>query len=526
MRPGGRADGGDDGAALILALLIVMVVAVVVSAMLSFGDTSVRVTVALRAQAAGAYAADGAGQAAVNALRTDPSSAMAGQCFSTSSNWQPQLPNFYPGSTGAPATSAYVSCTPDSGNGSGGGATSPNASPGSAILTLGTGTGGEDGIKVNSNAGPIKIRGGVFSNSTINIASGGISNTFTPASSAYNLARGACVNQNLITPAAATTCNYTAVDSRGTDPGTLTPHGASYNAPAAPTGNGTIGTCGGSVKYQTVTPGRFTSVAALNALTGCTTGIVNFTPGTYYFDFKDTGLAHNWVVQNTYVIAGTPTIPLTSTPTPAQMPTACVAPADAAATTSSGVLFVFGGDSQLSLTHQGSPGAQVTICASASANGPPIAFYGLKTALSGSFPVSAQGGCTTALPASTPCAVISTDQSPKTTLTIQGTTYTVPAWININLNNSTNQVFRWGLITRALSVGTTGSADLSGALIDVPSVAANPNPTPNIMYLNVYVCEQSSTCGAAAGKLGLRIKVQVSASSPRTVTVLSWSTQR
>lgn len=517
----GTRPRNDRGASLILTLIIVTVVSVVVTALLSFAFTSSRITVELHERGASSYSADGAAQIAINALRRDEFNGAAGQCVTSASSMV--LPNFYPGVNAAAPSTAYVSCTPGAGNGSSSGATSANASPGSAVLTLGTGTGGEDGISAGSNAGPIRVRGGVFSNATINVASGGIANTYDrPPSLPYNLARGACVNQNLITPAAYTTCNYTAVDTRGADPGTLTPHGASYDPPAVAPADGTIGTCAGGVKYQTVTPGRFTSAAALTALTGCTTGIVHFLPGTYYLDFKDTG-SHVWTVDRTYVIGGTPTIPLTTTPTVAQMPTACVSPADALATAASGVRFVFGGDSQLVLGHQGSPGGQLTVCASTSGSGPPIAVYGLKTALGGTFPVSAQSGCVTNLPPTTPrCAVIYTDQSPNTTVTIQGTTYTPAALVTINLNNSTNQVFRWGLITRALQIGTTGSANLSLPVIDVPDVAASPIPEPNIMYLTVYVCPGASTC-SGSGTQRLRVKVQVSSTPPRTVTVLSWS---
>lgn len=509
----------DRGASLVLMLVIITVVSVVVTALVSFAFTSSRTAVQAREQRAATYAADGAAQIAINALRRDEFNGAAGHCVTGASSML--LPDFYPGANGAAPSTAYVSCTPGPANGSSGGATSANASPGSAVLTLGTGAGGEDGITVTSNAGPIKVRGGVFSNSSINVTAGGIDNTYNRGVP-YNLARGSCINQQLITPAAYTTCNYSAADARGEDPGTLTPHGASYDPPPVAPADGTIGACTGGATYQALTPGRYTSAAALTALTGCSTAIVHFTPGTYYFDFKDAG-SHVWTVDRTYVIGGTPTIPLTTTPTVAQMPTACVSPADALATTTSGVRFVFGGDSRLVLTHQGSPGGQITICASKSASGPPIAIYGLKVALGGAFPVSAPSGCvTTVSPATSRCALIYTGQSPNTTLTIQGTTYTPMALITINMNNSTNQVFRWGLVTRALLIGTTGSANVGLPLIDVPDVAASPIPEPNIMYLAVYLCRGAATC-TGSGTPRLRVKVQVSATAPRSATVLSWS---
>lgn len=511
----------DRGATLVFALIIVTTIALVMTAVMSMAFTGARTTVAMRDRGDVTYGADAAAQLAINALRTDTFNGTPGQCVTAAASTT--LPSFYPAAGSSAPSSAYVTCTPGPGNATGSGATSANASPGSAVLTLGTAP-GEDGIYVSSNAGPIKIRGGVFSNSTINAQSGGLQNTYNnPPSLPYNLARGACINPQLITPAQYTTCNYAAPDQRGQDPGTLTPHGLSYDTPPAATQDGTIAPCAPGATYQTVFPGRFTNAADLNGLTGCSTGIVWFKPGRYYFDFQDAG-SHVWNVNKTYVIAGTPTIPLAATPNPAQMPTSCVPPAAATATKdTTGALFVLGGDSQLALSHQGSPGGQIALCAFRSENGPPIAVYGLKTPLGGTFPVRAQSGCITAVAPATPrCSLIYTDQSPNTTLTIQGTTYTPQAQLTVNLNNSTNQVFRWGLIARTLWLGTTGSADLGLPLIDVPDVAASPLPGPNVMYLSVYVCPATTTCGPT-GRLRLRIKVQVTAVPPRAVTVLSWS---
>ena len=82
-----RLDPADDtGATLVLALILITVVALVIGALLSFADTSVRVTVALRSQAAAIYGSDGAAQAAITALRRSPfnndtSSATYPKCF-------------------------------------------------------------------------------------------------------------------------------------------------------------------------------------------------------------------------------------------------------------------------------------------------------------------------------------------------------------------------------------------------------------------------------------------------------------
>jgi len=517
----------DRGAALLLALIIVVVFAIGLSALLTFSDTSIRSTVALRDQASVNYDADGAAQVAINQLRKDNFNGASGGCTTAATL---VLPNFYPATATAPAASAAVKCTPDALNATSGGGSTSNTSPGSALLALATVASGETGISANVLAGAIKIRGGVFSNSTID-APGGLSNVWTPPASnpsgkTYNIARGACTGTITVNPAyGTTTCNYgTTADTRGDDPGTLPGAPASYSAPTASTAAGTIGTCAGGRTYQTVTPGLFTSASALNGLTGCSQNIVVFTPGTYYFNFTGSG-THLWDAPAINIIGGTPTIPLTTTPSADDMVTACIGPGDTGSTTSSGVLFVFGGDSQLGVNTSSGNGSQMTLCASNS-TGPPIAIYGLKTAVTGVNTVPAQSGCVTAIPPSTPnCSMITTGNSPKSTLTIRGTTYVPKAKISITLNNASRKVFYWGLITRSIAFSGTGSADVSSALVDVPDVAASPTPGPTIMYLDVYVCPGSSTC-SATGTIRLRAKALVSAVAPRTVSVLSWSVQR
>jgi len=101
-----RWKGDDAGAALPLVLILVTVIAVVLGALLSFADTSVRTTVNLRDQAASAYTADGALQAAINSIRAGTFTGAAGEhCFGGSDTLA--LPNFGAGG------SAAVSCTAD-----------------------------------------------------------------------------------------------------------------------------------------------------------------------------------------------------------------------------------------------------------------------------------------------------------------------------------------------------------------------------------------------------------------------------
>jgi hypothetical protein len=522
----------DDGASLIIVLIIVTVVAAVLGVVLSQADTSIRTTVALSDEANSYYGIDGAAQVAVSQLQK--SGFPGGNCGSATDESTP-FNGWVAGSGSDAGGSVRVHC--DRSDNGAVDPDTPNTSPGSAILTLATVASGEDGIYVNSTApgsnNPVKVRGGIFSNSTINVAAGQLQNSWTPPASnpnakTYVVARGACTGTIQYNSAYGTkTCNLgSASDPRGLDPGTLAQHGGSYDPPTASTSNATISTCGSGDKYQYVTPGRLTSAAALNGMTGCGKGIVWFKPGVYYFDFQDAGESNRvWNIDDTFVVAGTPASNnvLTANPSAASWPDACVPPTPSGTTTGTGAEFVFGSNSRVSITHQGNPGGQLTICGSntsaATGGGPPIAVYGLKTSVG---PVAAQGGCVTSV--SGRCALIYTDQSPNTSLTIQGTTYTPRSWLNLSLNNSTNQVFRWGLITRSISINTTGSPDLSNAVIDVPDAALIPIPTPKNYYLSVYYCAGQATC-ASGGTLALRVTVQVSVTTPATATVLSWSEQ-
>jgi Tfp pilus assembly protein PilX len=532
----------DSGAALIVALVIVVVFALGLSALLSFSDTSIRTTVALRNQASDAYDADGAAQVAINQLRKDNFNGVAGGCNTATTA---VLPNFYPATNTAAAASAAVRCTPDPTYSNGGGGGGANSSPGSAILTLGNGTAGEYGLYYNSsNNASFKVKGGVFSDSTI-FLQGNKSNLENTATGSYVYAMGTCSSDGsskiISTPAAV--CNYSsnpvsANDRRGMDPGTIPTHGASFDPPAAPTAAGTVlpVTCTSQTVYE-FQPGVYRSAAALNALTAsagaCSGSVWHFNPGTYFFDFTDVAIAHRWTVNSGFLVGGTPTAsPFTVAKVAAETGPYCIAPVTGGTNYGQGVKFVFGGDSRMEVKKGGaSANPNVHICASNSSSGPPIALYGLKTGIgSGAFAIAGQTGCITQLGYvfggdTTHCAVLQTYNDPSPGLTIYGTTYTPKSIIDLYLNNNTTQVFRWGLVTRGFYSGSTGSSDLSNAIIAVPDDAPAPFALPNLMYLDVYVCPNSGTCDAS-GQVRLRVKVLVSPVTPRTVSVLSWAVQR
>jgi len=541
----------DRGAALLLVLVVVTVVALAGAALLSFSDTSIRTTVALRGQGAAAYAADGAGQVAVNQLRADNFNGVANGCSTTATPLK--LSNFYPASNGTPVTSAAVKCTPDPAN-TGIGSVGSNSSPGSAMLSLGTGQGGEDGIWDGSvNNLSFKVNGGVFSNSNINLggpssgigATGNVKSVIeNQSTNSYVLAMGAISGPGsiLVTPPTTVTPNYStdpqsALDRRRLDPQLVPGHGTSFDPPSAPTTTATVEACSVKKVYE-LFPGLYTSAASLNALTSsnsaCFGSIVHFNPGSYYFNFQDAG-SHKWTSSAAWVVAGTPTVLPLNVATPPVMTLAnpaCVGPGAAAATTSSGVEFVFGGDSRMDYTKNGSNNGNVEICASNATSGPPVAIYGLKTAIgAGAMAVPALSGCLTATPYvaagdSGHCALIQSYQDPNPKFTVHGMVYAPTAPIDIFFNNSTAQYFQWGLVARTILIDSTGSASaLINATISVPNTAPAPFALPNIMYLDVYVCPGSSSCDTT-GTVQLRAKVQLTATIPTTATVLSWSTQR
>jgi hypothetical protein len=535
------AEGEDRGAALLLALILITVIALVTAALLSFSDTSIRTTVALRAQGSSVYAADGAAQAAINAMRKgtfNNDSTQGGKCFGSgaSASTTLPLPNFFPGTTGSAATSAIVSCVPDPAS-----APSPypvpvtvQNKPGAAILTLGSGIPGEDGVNINSNAGAVKVHGGVFSNSTINTSPGLTNN----ANNSWVYARGACTGTITVTATSTKACNYATANTNGTDPGLLSPHQATYDPPAPPTTTPALPLCNPAnpAAVKQFSPGLYRSAAALNNMTAqtsskCSDSIWHFNPGTYYFDFTDAG-SHQWMIGTGVLVGGTPSNPLNIN-TPPATPGSCISPL--LSTTAQGVNFVFGGDSRMFVTGSGiQHSGRVEICGTYDTNASPVAYYGLKATIgTGTFQVAGESGCITATPypSGGTCPVLSTDNAPNSQLYIQGTTYTPKAVLDVYLNNNTSQVFKYGLISRSLLIHSTGSSDLTNPVIELPDDSLGTSNTSTVVYLSVYVCPESGSC-SVSGTPKLRVKVQILdptgtvVGGARQISVQSWSLQR
>lgn len=369
MRRLTRALAGDGGSSMVLVLIIVTVLAVSLAALLSLVNTNVRATVGLRGQAAAEYASDGALQAAINGIRNSTYNGGSGQrCFGATDTLS--LPGF------TDPDSAAVTCTADPAKVL---IQCPSLSrcnrPGAAILTLGRVT-GEDGVNIQQPTGStFRVHGTVFSNTTINVVNGSLT------TNARVYARGACTGTIVSTPAPS--CSYgSTANPIGDDPGYL-PAAATVPARRA------LPACTTQSSVVTFQPGYYDDAVGLSAMmagnSACRHSTWWFTPGTYYFDFHNSGANTNpllsaganvWTVDDGYLVAGRPVdaggAVLAAPPVPAVIPGSCQNPINSASAV--GVQFIFGGDSQFAIKS-----GRAEICGTYSAATPPVAVYGLKT---------------------------------------------------------------------------------------------------------------------------------------------------
>lgn len=390
-----RRDRGDRGAMLVIAIVVITVVALVTGFVLTRGQGSLKATIALRNVAGTTYAADGAAQVALNALRTgywddtddapatvvppgwvfnnDPGDGCFGKGKTgiVSEDDDLELKGFYPASksSGDGPTSAFVVCEPEVATGRQGTArhvTNAN-SPGDAIIMLGNNA-GEVGL-YNFNK-VLSVRGGIRVNSTIT-ANGEIE-----VNDANVSARGAsCTN---ITVSA----GYT--KSCGTGSGPSDPNYAAdiSTIPAYQP----VPSCPASGPYIAFEPGYYDDATALETLSSSCNKILWFKPGTYYFDFHnsstngdplfESGIAsssnNEWTISNRKVIGGA--LAAGGTPTAGTpIPGACQNPIDSAS--AQGVQFVFGGDSRIYFDSD----SKAELCATYRSNVPPIVIYGNKS---------------------------------------------------------------------------------------------------------------------------------------------------
>jgi hypothetical protein len=415
----------EDGAALVLVLILVTVIALGLAALLTRSDTGIRATVGLRDQAAATYNADGAMQAAVNNLRNSTYNHAAGQtCFNGSDTLQ--LNGFY-GSDSAAVTcqadpkKVLIRCP----------SLSDCNRPGNAILTLGNVV-GEDGLNISQPTGStFRVHGNVFSNSNINVVNGALN------TNAAAWARTACAGTIQSTPPPA--CNYGSTGNvLGDDPGYVA------DETSAPI-HRNLPTCNRPNSVVTFLPGTYDDAVGLSNMmttsSPCKGSTWWFTPGAYYFDFRNSGVNANpllpggtnsntWTVNDGYLVAGTPIDPTGPPPVPASIPGSCNNPiknADAV-----GVQFIFGGDSRFAVK-----AGQAEICGSYHTNKAPVALYGLST---GSDTPTAWTGAAGSLKVSSVTSAGSfTGATPAALATADATAdpATFASWTSTNKNDST-----------------------------------------------------------------------------------------
>lgn len=364
----------DSGMMLVVALVIITTVAVVTGAMLSHGWTNFRATVGLRGVAGTSYAADAAAKVAINNLRlgsdapgwitpTFPgvwddwvytNNADGTGCFGavgTAPDNKLELngtgpAQFYPASGDqSGATTARVDCTQVPGTGifSGVGVENPDPTDAFARALTTIGTGSLQGMTLKplgtGNNAPMPMRGGVASETFIDVDNGAL------VTDGYVWAEGNCIGQIIGAQKVCNTAGQVPTPATPTSPVTSVP---TFKDP--------------STAGCTFSPGFYNNATALSAAVNAC-GIAYFSSGQYYFDFRDEEhLGTNVWNITTKVIGGETTGSST-------IPGACRSPINNTSVT--GVQFVFGGNSRISL----SDSAQVELCGPTNGGEPPMTLY-------------------------------------------------------------------------------------------------------------------------------------------------------
>lgn len=342
-----RQQCDDTGAALLIALGFVALFGLMIGAILGFSDTSLRATETVQTQRENVYAADGAVEATIAAMRNDANMGRFGgaACDQT----VPDLNGH----------SVVVTCTAHTNSGVGGGI----GGTGDAIITK---SGSEFGIYRDAN-GSLPVGGNIRSNSTILLGGGA-----TIAATGDVSAPGAC------------DAGVTAGPGKTRDCGAGTITSVPSYTPASGTGTATHTPClaqGTVVKFE---PGTYNSAAALNNLmsTGspCAQSLFYFKPGVYTFNFPVGD--DEWLINdaNLNILGGAPlgfTLPsdalapttLKATLLGFTFPGAC----DEA---QQGVQFIFTGTSRMNST-----AGTTELCGRWNGSDPPISVYGSTNVL-------------------------------------------------------------------------------------------------------------------------------------------------
>ncbi|MCU1432462.1 MAG: hypothetical protein JWP95_1567 [Actinotalea sp.] len=373
---------GDEGASLVLVMVFIIAVGLVVTALLSYAQTGITSARATQSRQLLASDASGAMDVAINAIRTSAYADPATQSCPADGITVPGV-----------ESSVRVTCTPAPGTGISAGTVPITAlnRPGSAVLTLGTGS--ETGLTLSSNS-VLRIKGRVYVNSTSTSIRADASNAQVWVTGAPVIAKGSCPsNANKVVSTESVTCNSPGSPPEGKDPALLTnadmAGGSAIAAGYAQPPSGlsqlvhrVVPTCPGSGTVQ-LSPGYYDDAVALSSLTNSCGRPIQLLPGVYYLDFRNEEMAslatgarpmtsgtNVWTINRAAarVVGGTLTTPGNFT-----IPGACVSPLT---TTSNnqGVQLVFGGSSRIDVQ-----AGQLELCGQYAVDRPPLVVYGAKT---------------------------------------------------------------------------------------------------------------------------------------------------
>jgi len=313
-----RAETDDEGNALIIALVFITVFGLLMAAILSFSDTSLRAADAVQSQRLNVYAADGAVEATIAAMRYDVAEGTFGgtPCNQTIDDVND-----------TDDIDVSVTCTPHPGSGTGG------SSGGGGIAIITNPSAGEYGIYKDSN-GILRVGGDIYTNGSVTLPS---ADAFLDLTGSLK-STGPC-SEDKITASGGIDCSA-AVTSLPTYSAAITSVPATQPVPACLAG------------IATFVPNRtYTDAAALSALTSgtgaCSKGLLYFPPGAYYFDFPSG--SSEWLIndKDDNVVGGVPSG--WSLPGLGGLKPTIPDPSGACNQSLSGVQFVFGGTSRLYL---------------------------------------------------------------------------------------------------------------------------------------------------------------------------------
>lgn len=571
----------DCGAALLMVLIIVTVIGMAGAALLSFSGTSIRTTVALRDQAAAAYAADGAAQVAISQVQNGKLECSSATPTVVTLGIGATRPFYAPNQSQDGPLNASIKCAPDLSEGvtsvstttGTGVAINSSNNPTFALLTVGT-SDLEDGQDYAGNKTACVSGGSVVSNSTINLGGKGSGNSLSVGLGAGSSDCTVEADPSVKVEAAyGTGCNGLADDTNTGDfPVTPCNHRSSpvnieewkgfAPIPVDPlTRTNQKSNClvSDGTTYAAFLPGYYSDVALLNLpcfgvdkngkpnQTGA--DFEWFSPGTYYFDFGDT----TWSWPDT-LVAGTPMDSTSKVPISTidankketlgslskvtSFPGSCADPSTQSVYP--GVEFVFGGSSTVTPSSSG----KNEICATYSATSPPVAIYGVSSEVVGSNSLDVEGGsvaaqtlCDQETGEVVPCtssssggeSLIQSNSNGKNSFFVQGFTYAPSARISLTQHTgSADQVFGWGLLLRGLDMTVKGGIS-SGPFVERHAAnegqVTTTTTTSTIRYISVWTCKATDTSCPQTGTPNVRLKVQVTG-SPAAAKVLSWSVQR